>query len=505
MELRGVLQGIPDARIYGDPSAEISSISHDSRTISRGGLFLALPGARTDGNRHVKDALGRGAAAVLSELAPPPPPMSLVPEGALRPAAWVRVADAFAAMGRAADNFFASPASRLCVVAVTGTTGKTTTVYFLESIFSRCGKTPGALGTISHRLAHRTIERACNTTPYSLDLLRLLARMRDGGATHVAMEVSSHALATKRVDEVDFDAAVLTNLQRDHLDFHKTLEAYFEAKARLFELLTKASSSKRGRAVLNRDDPAFARFARAAAQAPTFTYGFSPESDFRAGGLVLGRRGTSFRLRRAEREWLVQLRLLGRHNVYNALAAAAAAWSLDLSPEGILEGLGALERVPGRLESVEAGQPFSVLVDFAHTDAALASVLEAVGSLPHRRILTVFGCGGDRDAGKRGPMGVAACAASDLAVITSDNPRTEDPAAIIADIEQGIRQSGRENYKIVADRREAIYEAVRLAQPEDVVLIAGKGHEDAQILRDRSVPFDDRETARSALKDLGKI
>ncbi|MBI5243831.1 MAG: UDP-N-acetylmuramoyl-L-alanyl-D-glutamate--2,6-diaminopimelate ligase [Elusimicrobia bacterium] len=499
MELKAILQGVAGARCCGDAGIDVTGLAHDSRTVPAGGLFIALPGARTDGNRHIRDALERGAAALMSELSAPPPPMAAA-------ATWVQVPDVFSAMGRAADNYFGSPTASLAVIGVTGTTGKTTTTYFLESIISRCGGAPGVIGTIGHRLRHRTIEKAANTTPYSLDLMRLLARMREGGATHVAMEVSSHALATKRVEEVEFDAAVLTNLQRDHLDFHKTMDSYFEAKARIFELLTRASSSKSRRlAVLNRDDASFARFARAAAQAQALSYGFAPEADFRAEGLALGRQGTSFRLRRGGREWAVRLGLLGRHNAHNALAAAAAAWSLGLAPEGILEGLASLDRVPGRLEPVDAGQGFSVLVDYAHTDHALASVLETIRSLPHRRILAVFGCGGDRDAGKRGPMGAAACAGSDLAILTSDNPRTEDPAAIIAQIEEGIRRSGRQNYKIVPDRREAIYEALRQAQPEDAVLIAGKGHEDAQILRDRTIHFDDREVAREALKDLGKI
>jgi len=505
--LQEVLRGASGARIVGDAQAAIEGVAHDSRSVRPGWLFFALPGAKTDGNRHVKDALERGAAALMSELAPPPPPMTLsVPGREGRGAAWVQVDDVFAAMGRAADNFYRSPSSSLAVVGVTGTNGKTTTAFLLESVFSRCGKVPGVIGTVGHRLRHRLLEKASNTTPYSADLLRLLARMREGGATHVAMEVSSHALATQRVDEVEFDAAVLSNLRSDHLDFHKTQDAYFEAKARLFGLLTRVSSSKRRRlAVLNADDPRCAAFARAAAGADIVRYGFAEGADFRAEGVVLGRQGTRFRMTHGGREYAVRLRLLGRHNAENALAAAAAAWGLGLEPERILEGLAALDGVPGRLEAVEAGQPFTVLVDYAHTEDALASALDTLKALPHRRLLLVFGCGGDRDALKRAPMGAAAAERADVVVATSDNPRGEDPAAILSQIEEGLRRAGRQNYRIVPDRKEAIYEAVRVAQPEDVVLIAGKGHEDAQIFRDRTVHFDDREVARQALKDLGRI
>ncbi|MFA6028748.1 MAG: UDP-N-acetylmuramoyl-L-alanyl-D-glutamate--2,6-diaminopimelate ligase [Elusimicrobiota bacterium] len=504
MRLAEVLRGVQHPPLGAAGDREASDVAHDSRRVLPGTVFFALPGARTDGNRHAREAVERGAAAVVSELAPPPPPMTLARPGG-GGAAWVQVPDAFEAMSRGANNFFGDPSAGLSVVGITGTNGKTTTAWFLESVFSRCGKVPGLVGTIAHRLRHRVLEKAANTTPYSLDLLRLLARMREGGATHVAMEVSSHALSTKRVEDVEFDAAVLTNLQRDHLDFHKTHEAYLEAKLRLFELLDRASSSKRERAaVVNRDDPAFARFARAAEGARLVSYGFHEAADLRAEGVVLGRRGTTFRLRRTGAEAAVTLRLLGRHNVSNALAAAAAAWALGLPEQGVLEGLAALECVPGRLEPVEAGQEFAVLVDFAHTAEALASALETVRALPHRRIVTVFGCGGDRDPGKRAPMGEAAAAGSDVVLATSDNPRGEDPLAILAAVEEGLKRAGRQNYRIVPDRREAIREAVRLAQPEDLVLIAGKGHEDHQILRERTVRFDDREVAREALKDLGR-
>ncbi len=506
MRLKELLSGSGASCVSGEVEVDIRSISLDSRSVEPGSLFIAIPGSRTDGNRHVREAVERGAAAVLSELGPPPAPMTLLRKDAPhRPVSWVKAERVEESMGRMACAFYGDPSASLAVVGVTGTNGKTTTTFLLESIFSRCGKTPGVIGTVGHRLGHRLLEKAGNTTPPSLELQRLLARMREGGATHVAMEVSSHGLALKRADEVSFDAAVLTNIARDHLDFHKTPEAYFEAKARLFDLLTRPSSPKPARvAVLNRDDASCARLQRLISGARIATFGFGAGADFRAGGEALTLEGATFRLSHAGRETAIRMRLIGRHNLRNALGAAAAAWSLGLPENRIIEGIAALKRVPGRLEPVEAGQGFSVFVDYAHTEDALAAVLDCLRSLTRGRILTVFGCGGERDAGKRGPMGAAAAAGSDLAIATSDNPRGEDPLEILRQIEEGIRLSKRENYRIVPDRKEAVFEAVRLAQPGDVVLIAGKGHEDAQILGARAVRFDDREVALAALKDSGK-
>ncbi|HVE12986.1 MAG TPA: UDP-N-acetylmuramoyl-L-alanyl-D-glutamate--2,6-diaminopimelate ligase [Elusimicrobiota bacterium] len=500
MKLARILDGVPHSG--GTPDAEIAALVSDSRQAGAGALFIALPGARTDGNRHIKDAAERGAAAVLSELAPPPAPMTLKARGG-RALAWIQAPDVFAAMAKAAANFYGDPSAAMTVVGVTGTKGKTTTTYLLESVISACGGRPGVLGTVSHRLGGEVLEKAANTTPFSLELTRLLARMRDGGATHVAMEVSSHALATQRVEEVHFDAAVFTNLQRDHLDFHKTPAEYFEAKARLFELLEKASSPKKRRAaVLNMDDDSYARLARRVPRA--VSYGLSAGADYRADELRPGVKGTRFLLRRGERAWPVALKLAGVHNVHNALAAAAAALELGMPPAGVVRGLESLERVPGRLDPVEEGQDFAVLVDYAHTEASLAAVLGHLKGLPHRRLIVVFGCGGDRDPGKRAPMGEAACREADLAVATSDNPRGEDPLEILRAVEEGMRRAGRENYRIVPDRGEAILEALRAARSGDIVLIAGKGHENAQILKDRTVRFDDREVAARALRALGR-
>ncbi|MFA6316671.1 MAG: UDP-N-acetylmuramoyl-L-alanyl-D-glutamate--2,6-diaminopimelate ligase [Elusimicrobiota bacterium] len=497
MTLAELLRAAPGAEACGPTGMAVAGITHDSRRAAPGEVFFAVPSSRTDANRCVKDALQRGACAVVSELQAPPAPVSLG-------ATWVRVPDIVPAMGRMADAFFGRPSAGLGVIGVTGTNGKTTVTYFLESIIAACGGMPAVVGTVNYRFQGRET-KAVNTTPISLELLRLLRRFKDEGATHVAMEVSSHALALRRADEVEFDAAVFTNLRRDHLDFHKTAEEYFQAKARLFELLCRADSSKKRRiAAVNGDDPRAAEVARAASEADVWTYGLKAGVRVTARDPALSPEGTRFELSIDGRRRECLIRLVGMHNVSNALAAAAAAAGLGFDEAGIAEGLSRLGTVPGRLEPVDAGD-FRVFVDYAHTDSAVETVLGYLRELPHGRLITVFGCGGDRDRTKRGPMGVAACRASDLAIVTSDNPRTEDPAAIIAEIEEGIKAAGLTNYAVVPDRREAIFSAVAEARAGDIVLIAGKGHEDQQILRERTVRFDDRETAREAVAARGRL
>ncbi len=494
MKLSELLRHARALRVAGPTDTEVQDLRHDSRAIRPGDLFFALPGSKTDGNRHARQAVAAGAVAVVSELEPPPAPVSL-------PAAWIQVSDAALAMGRMADDFFCHPSGALTVVGVTGTNGKTTTTYFLESIIRAAGGRPGVVGTVDYRLDGRAISAAPNTTPVALELQRLLARFRDAGATLAALEVSSHALALKRVEELSFDAAVFTNLASDHLDFHKTRDGYLEAKLHLFELLTRPGTAKPRRfAVINADDPAARAVIRAAAGSKIVLYGLQAEAQVRAADLKMDARGTHFNILWEGRRLPARICLTAQHNVANALAAAAAALSLGFPEEAILQGLCALESVPGRLEPIEAGQDFTVLVDYAHTASAVETVLGHLAQVPHRRLITVFGCGGDRDRSKRGPMGVAACGRSDFALLTSDNPRSEDPLAIIADIEAGLRTAGLKNYKIEPDRSRAIALAVNMAGPEDIVLIAGKGHEAVQLLKDRAEAFDDREAAREALR-----
>ncbi|MBI3552984.1 MAG: UDP-N-acetylmuramoyl-L-alanyl-D-glutamate--2,6-diaminopimelate ligase [Elusimicrobia bacterium] len=492
--LKELLGCVSPIALSGPTQAPIGGLTHDSRQVRPGDLFFALPGSKTDGNRHVKKACELGAVAVVSELKCPPAPVAF-------PGTWIQVASASAAMGRIADRWFGHPSGAMTVIGVTGTNGKTTTTYFLEAIIKACGGKAGVAGTIDYRLGDEAVTKAPNTTPISLELLRLLARFRDGGATHAAMEVSSHALALGRVDEIDFDAAVFTNLRRDHLDFHGTVEEYFQAKARLFELLNKAANTKKKRvAAINADDERSGALKRKAASAEVVLYGFGEGAALRAARVETGLEGARFDLVWRGRTLPAEIRLVGAHNISNALAAAAAALGLGLPAEKTLAGLKALSCVPGRLEPVEAGQEFKVFVDYAHTDSALETVLEYLEHLPHRRLITVIGCGGERDRTKRGPMGAAACRHSALAVITSDNPRGEDPLAIIKDIEDGLKTGGFKNYKIEPDRSAAIGLAVDAAGAGDIVLIAGKGHEDYQILKERTIPFDDREVARAQIQ-----
>jgi UDP-N-acetylmuramoyl-L-alanyl-D-glutamate--2,6-diaminopimelate ligase len=494
LTLRDLLEGAGPLTIAGSPDVEISDITHDSRRAQRGSLFFALPGSKTDGHLHVKSAVEKGSVAIVSELPPPPPP-------ALIGAAWVQVRDAAASMGKIADRFYGHPSRAMTVFGVTGTNGKTTVTYFLESIARASGLKAGVVGTVSCRLGGEDIEKSPNTTPIASELLRLLARMRDAGASQIAMEVSSHALALRRADEIDFDAAIFTNLGRDHLDFHKTEEEYLRAKLRLFELLGKVSSSKKDRVgLVNAHDPRSRIFCRALLGVPCLSYGLIEGCDVRAAHSASDVAGSRFLLRWREWSLPVEIKIIGDYNILNALAAAGAALALHADPRRVQEGLASLESVPGRLEPVRAGQDFSVFVDYAHTEEALRSALLALKNLPHKKMISVFGCGGDRDKTKRAPMGIAGCELSDLAILTSDNPRTEDPHQILGEIEEGPRARGLGNYRVEVDRTKAIHAALSAARGGDIVLIAGKGHEDYQILRECTIPFSDKEVARRFLQ-----
>ncbi len=497
MTLAELLRAAPPRRVAGPVDMPIAGLRHDSREVAAGDLFFAMPGTRTDGNRHAKQAFDNGALAIVSELDPPPPP-------AVMKGTWVQVADAAEAMARISDTYYGHPSQAMTMVGVTGTNGKTTTTYLLESIVNAAGGRPAVAGTIENRLNGVRLEKSLNTTPISLTLTKLLAKCRDGRATHGLLEVSSHALALKRVEAVDFDAAIFLNLTRDHLDFHRTLEAYFDAKARLFDLLARADNKKTPKvAALNFDDPRAHLLVKRAVDCEIIRFGLTENAtDLKGNIRKEDLNGTRFEITFQGKTYDAQLRLPGRHNVENALAAAAAMLGLKTAPETVLNGIAALRAVPGRLESIDEGQDFHVFVDYAHTDSALDAILKLLGSLPHQRLITVVGCGGDRDKTKRAPMGVAACRGGHLALFTSDNPRSEDPAAILNDIQAGVRAAGLQNYRIVPDRAEAIAIAIAQARCGDVVLIAGKGHEDCQKVGDLAIAFDDREVAREALKRL---
>lgn len=477
------------------PSVSVSGLAVDSRAVGPGDLFVALTGARTDGHDHAAAAVGRGAVAVLAER-----PMALsVPV--------VVVPSTARLLSPLAARFYDFPSRALDVVGVTGTNGKTTITYLIESLLSSVGRSVGVIGTIDYRWpGHR--ETAPNTTPHAADVQRLLAAMRAAGVAQVAMETSSHALALGRVDDVDFAVAVFTNLTQDHLDFHRDMDHYFEAKAHLFERLDASTRSVR-RAIINRDDPWGERLARRG-RAPVWTYGLQGPADLRAENLVLSAEGSSFHLTTPAGTREAHFSLVGRHNVYNLLAALGAGLALGVPLDDALAGLERMHGVPGRLERVTehaAGHgaasalPFGVFVDYAHTEDALVNVLGTLRPLTRGRLIVLFGCGGDRDRTKRPKMGEAAARLGDHVLITSDNPRSEDPAAIAAEVEAGARRVSGRAVEVIVDRGEAIARAVALAGPGDVILLAGKGHETYQILKDRSVDFDDRAVARGRLAD----
>ncbi|MDQ2869909.1 MAG: UDP-N-acetylmuramoyl-L-alanyl-D-glutamate--2,6-diaminopimelate ligase [Acidobacteriota bacterium] len=478
MDLLAVL---PDAEIDRTaPEAEVSGVSHDSRTVSPGDLFVAIRGAKSDGAAHIPEAIARGAVAVASEN--PAPPGATV--------AWARVPNARRALALAAAELAGNPADRLVLAGVTGTNGKTTTATLLSALLERRYGRAGFLGTVGYRTGRRETE-ASRTTPDAAELQRLLAEMVENGVPAAAIEVSSHALALDRVAGCRFDVAVFTNLTRDHLDFHADMEEYFAAKAALFSLRKPGAA-----AVINVDDPWGFRLASSAALPVVTTSSRGAEADVRAEGIRCDLAGTSFDLvRRSAAPLRLSSPLLGRFNADNLLSAAAAGLALGLSDEQVMEGCASVARVPGRLEPVEAGQPYRILVDYAHTPDALERLLLAVRELTDRKIVLVFGCGGDRDRGKRFPMGEIAGRLADIPIATSDNPRSEDPNAILADVAAGLAASGATKALRIADRREAIRAAIDLANSGTVVVLAGKGHETTQVIGSEELPFDDRKVA----------
>ncbi|MGE5552445.1 MAG: UDP-N-acetylmuramoyl-L-alanyl-D-glutamate--2,6-diaminopimelate ligase [Betaproteobacteria bacterium] len=476
----------------GDPKTRVGGLAYDSRRVKPGDVFVCIRGLRTDGHFYVGEAIERGAAAVVAERdLPDPTPVPLA-----------LVADSRQALGLMAAHFYGSPSSSLRMIGVTGTNGKTTTTYLIKAILEAAGRKVGLIGTIRNLAGQEEIPTE-RTTPESLDLQALLAHMRDVGCTHVVMEVSSHAIALKRIAGVEFDLGVFTNLTQDHLDFHETFEAYRATKGKFFAGLGHTAKRGTRRAIINADDPSADYFAQVST-VPVTTYGLGGESQVRAEDVRLATAGLSYRLVTPEGATDLTLRLSGRFNVYNSLAAAAAAMAEGCSLEAVRRGLEAIPGVPGRFEAVEAGQPFSVVVDYAHTPDGLENLLRAADSVTRGRKILVFGCGGDRDRGKRPLMGEIAGRMADYTIVTSDNPRSEDPAAICAEVVAGVARTapGPEAYRVLVDRREAIRHAVEVARPGDIVLLAGKGHETYQVFADRTIHFDDREEARQAIARL---
>jgi UDP-N-acetylmuramoyl-L-alanyl-D-glutamate--2,6-diaminopimelate ligase len=471
---------VPGATIRGDAAVPVTDVAFDSREVTPGAVFFCVPGLHVDGHAFASKALQAGAVALVVERwIDVDVPQALVPS--------VR-----GAMGQMSSSAFGDPASAMAMCGVTGTNGKTTITYVLSSIFGATGWTAGVVGTTGASVDGRAIPLA-RTTPEAPDLQRLLARMRDDGVRAAALEVSSHALDQHRVDGVVFDVAVFTNLSQDHLDFHADMDAYFEAKARLFTPEHARS------AVVNADDAAGRRLLERLA-IPVVTYGTDPGADVRGEDVMVSRDGIVFTVGGL----VFSSQLRGAFNVENLLAAVAAARSLGIEVEAIRAGVAAIAEVPGRMEPVEAGQDFLVVVDYAHTPDSIRSVLRASRPLTSGRLILVFGCGGDRDRAKRSPMGAAATADADLTIVTTDNPRSEDPSAIIAEIEPGAKEGGG-SYVVEPDRRSAIRLALREAGSGDVVIVAGKGHEQVQEFRDRTVPFDDRTVVREELAARGGV
>ena len=483
-----LLAALPDKRVVGTPPASVTGVSADSRHVPRGAAFVAVPGFKQDARRFVPEAIERGAALIVTEGAAPRD-VSV---------AHVLVPSARRALAALAGAYWDHPSRALTLVGITGTNGKTTTSYLVEALLRVRGGATGILGTIQYVVGDE-IRPAGQTTPEALEIESMLAAMRARGVRGVAMEVSSHALALSRVDALAFDVAVFTNLTQDHLDFHGTLDEYGRAKRRLFELLAASPKSSRA-AIVNGDDPAGARMV-AGLPLDTLTYGLGPDNRVRATEWASTLDGVRMQVITPAGPLQLSSPLIGEHNVMNLLAAVGAGLALGLTPDAIGRALGAVQTVPGRFEQVRAGQPFLVVVDYAHTPDALERVLTTARKLTSGRLGVVFGCGGDRDRTKRPIMGEIAARLTDRAWITSDNPRSEDPDAIVAEVAAGARRVRAQGDVPEPDRRAAINAALGWARPGDTVVIAGKGHETYQIVGRDVLPFDDREVARAVLAE----
>jgi UDP-N-acetylmuramoyl-L-alanyl-D-glutamate--2,6-diaminopimelate ligase len=490
MELKQLVADLDAASVEGALDREVTGVAYDSRRVTPGMVFVAIPGQKTDGHEFVDAAIDRGAAAIICER------NGILAQRATK----IKVPDVRLALAQVAASYYGNPSSRLKVVGVTGTNGKTTVSFMVKAILEAAGIKSGLMGTVHYEIGDRVIP-AQRTTPESLEVQQMMSQMLRAGCQACVMEVSSHALEQKRVVGIDFDVAVFTNLTRDHLDFHRTMENYFMAKQKLFTAL--AGRKKKTVAVINIDDDFGARLSGQTNAEVELTYGLQTAARLRAAKIQLGHEESKFTVETPERHFPCRLPLIGRHNIYNALAATGAGLALGAEIVHLQAALNAITPVPGRLESVAAGQPFGVFVDYAHTDDALQNVLTTLREITKGRVLIAFGCGGNRDAGKRPRMGKIAAELADFAIITSDNPRKEQPEKIATQIEEGFCEVRRDRYRVELDRRRAIHEVIAEAKDGDSVLIAGKGHETYQEFEDTVVPFDDRLHAREALEALG--
>ncbi|MCC6483539.1 MAG: UDP-N-acetylmuramoyl-L-alanyl-D-glutamate--2,6-diaminopimelate ligase [Armatimonadetes bacterium] len=494
MDTREIADALPGARLVAGGGRTVLSVTYDSRKVGPGTLFVALRGARVDGHRFLAQAVAQGACAVLVEDTTGVSAFDVDV---------IQVADTRVALAQAAVRFYGNPSERLQIFAVTGTNGKTSTTYLIDSVLRAAGRTTGVIGTLGARVGNEHISIA-HTTPESSDLQQLLAQMVSSGVESVAMEASSHAIAQHRMDGVCVDTAVFTNLTQDHLDYHRSMEAYFAVKAELFTSFAERSG-KDFASVINVDDEWGRERLLPVARGRICSYGSAPDALYHFSNVRSGTSGASFSLHCPQGSARIELRLGGFFMVYNALAAATACLDRGIPLDTVRSGLEQVQGVPGRFEVIESDQDFAVIVDYAHTPDGLENVLASARQLDVARIIAVFGCGGDRDPAKRPLMGEIANRLADIPIVTSDNPRSESPEAIARDILEGIPADDRSRVIVQLDRRAAIEEACRLARPGDVVVIAGKGHEAYQIFADRTLDFDDRLVVKEVLQKLDVV
>jgi len=497
MKLDYLLKGQHVLEQHEKADIEITGLTTDSRAVKKGYLFVAVKGSNEDGHRYLAHAIQRGARVLVVEHV----------EKVFGGVTIIRVPDTRAALSELANKFYGYPAEDMNLIGITGTNGKTTTSYLLESVLKEAGREVGVIGTISYRFKEKSL-RASLTTPESTDLMRMMREMKDAGVTDIIVEVSSHSLDQGRTRGLKWSRAIFTSFSRDHLDYHSSMEEYFKAKSLLFDSLGENRKGDEAKAIINMDDPK-GTILQKITKVPVVSYGLGDGCLVSAAAIESTAEGLRFTLVTPSGEVPIISPLLGQINVHNILAAAATAFSYDTDLETTATGIKRLSYVPGRLQRVENKRGLSVLVDYAHSPDALEKVLQTVKQLARGRLITVFGCGGDRDRGKRPEMGRIAGNWSDLVIITSDNPRGEDPAVIVSEIEPGIRESGRQEvnpglpysskgYQIILDRRKAIQAAIQLAHKEDIVVIAGKGHEDYQIIGKTKRYFSDVEEVANA-------
>lgn len=481
MKLEKILEGIKYDILKGSLELSVNKIEYDSRNVNKDDMFICIEGFSTDGHKYINNAVASGASVIICTKEP-----EILPDCTV-----IKVKDGRKTLAIAAANFYGHPAEKLKIIGVTGTNGKTTSTYMIKAILEKCGYKVGLVGTIANYIGNKKI-LSHRTTPESLELHKLFKDMLDQGVSYCVMEVSSHSLYLDRVYGIKFNEGIFTNLTQDHLDFHKTFENYYKAKLILF----KNSDNS----LINMDDSYGKKFYDDIS-GNKITYGFKDSEDVKAADVKMHSRGIDFKLKYLNESISIKLNIPGRYNIYNALASAAACIKEGITLKQIKEGLEALKAVPGRCEAIatDLNLDFDIILDYAHTPDGLVNILKTAREFTKRRLISVFGCGGDRDRTKRPVMGNIGSEFSDIAIITSDNPRSEDPMEIIKEIVKGINN---DNYITIENRREAIKKAISIAQKDDVIVIAGKGHEDYQVLKEGTIHFDEREVVAQIIKEL---